>query len=313
MLTAKENFLETLKPDGKPDRLVNDYEALAAVRSDPVFRYIRGNRIKGKTTQDPWGVTITWPEEQLFAFPTEWNKVCTDVTRWREQVHVPDIAGRCSDPALWKDAREEADRLRAQGKLIMGYMGTGMFEQSHDLMGLSDVCMALLEEPEAMHELLEAICEYRMTYASLLIEHLHPDAIISHDDWGSKTSLFMSPDTWREFFKPLYARFYGFIKSKGVMVIHHGDSYLEPIAEDMVELGIDVWQGTLNTIIFLPFRSSFRAVWSLWAASIPGSTGRNPPRKKSGRRSGAPAKNTDPEDILSPALPMVCLALFSPM
>lgn len=247
MLTAKENFLETLKPDGKPDRLVNDYEALAAVRSDPVFRYIRGNRIKGKTTQDPWGVTITWPEEQLFAFPTEWNKVCTDVTRWREQVHVPDIAGRCSDPALWKDAREEADRLRAQGKLIMGYMGTGMFEQSHDLMGLSDVCMALLEEPEAMHELLEAICEYRMTYASLLIEHLHPDAIISHDDWGSKTSLFMSPDTWREFFKPLYARFYGFIKSKGVMVIHHGDSYLEPIAEDMVELGIDVWQGTLNT------------------------------------------------------------------
>lgn len=199
-----------------------------------------------KSTQNPWGVTVTWPEDQLFAFPTEWNKACTGATRWREQIHVPDIAGRCSDPALWTDAKEEADRLRSEGKLIMGYMGTGMFEQSHDLMGLSDVCMALLEEPEAMHELLEAICEYRMTYASMLIENLDPDAIISHDDWGFKNSLFMSLDTWREFFKPLYARFYGYIKSKGVLVIHYGDSYMEPIADDIAELGIDVWQGTLN-------------------------------------------------------------------
>jgi hypothetical protein len=27
--------------------------------------------------------------------------------------------------------------------------------------------------------------------------------------------------------------------------MHHADSFLEPIAEDMVELGIDVWQGAL--------------------------------------------------------------------
>ena len=27
--------------------------------------------------------------------------------------------------------------------------------------------------------------------------------------------------------------------------MHHGDSFMEPIVEDMVELGIDVWQGVL--------------------------------------------------------------------
>lgn len=247
MLSVKENFLETLKPDGKPDRLVKDYEALAAVRTDPIFRYIRGGRVKGQTIKDPWGVTITWPKEQLFAFPTEWDKVCTDVTRWKEQVHIPDIVGKCSDPALWEDAKADAAKVRGEGKMVMGYMGTGMFEQSHDLMGISDVCVAFLEEPEAMHELLEAICEYRLNYAKMLIENLHPDAILSHDDWGSRTTLFMSPATWREFFKPLYARLYGYIKSQGVMVIHHADSYLEPIVEDMVELGVDIWQGILNT------------------------------------------------------------------
>ena len=27
--------------------------------------------------------------------------------------------------------------------------------------------------------------------------------------------------------------------------MHHADSFMEPIIEDMVDLGIDIWQGTL--------------------------------------------------------------------
>lgn len=35
--------------------------------------------------------------------------------------------------------------------------------------------------------------------------------------------------------------------------MHHADSFMEPIVEDMVELGIDIWQGTLpeNDIVKL--------------------------------------------------------------
>ena len=32
MLSAKENFLETIKPDGKPDRLVKQYEGAVFIR-----------------------------------------------------------------------------------------------------------------------------------------------------------------------------------------------------------------------------------------------------------------------------------------
>jgi len=35
------------------------------------------------------------------------------------------------------------------------------------------------------------------------------------------------------------------MKEKGVIIIHHGDSFMEPVVEDMVELGVDVWQGVL--------------------------------------------------------------------
>ena len=44
-----------------------------------------------------------------------------------------------------------------------------------------------------------------------------PDVILSHDDWGSKNSLFMNPDTWREFFKEHYRRIYGYMKENGVL------------------------------------------------------------------------------------------------
>ena len=32
------------------------------------------------------------------------------------------------------------------------------------------------------------ICEYRLTYMKLVVEHLHPDCIVSHDDWEQKTA-----------------------------------------------------------------------------------------------------------------------------
>jgi len=107
--------------------------------------------------------------------------------------------------------------------------------------------MALYEEPEATMELLEAIGEYRFQYTKLLVDNLHPDIIISHDDWGSKYSMFISPAMWREFIKPQYVKMYNYMKDNGVLIMHHADSWCETIVEDMVDLGIDVWQGVLNT------------------------------------------------------------------
>jgi hypothetical protein len=45
--------------------------------------------------------------------------------------------------------------------------------------------------------------------------------------------------------KPHFARFYGYIKSRGVLVQHHADCVCHEIVEDMVDLGIDMWQGVI--------------------------------------------------------------------
>ncbi|MGI5936739.1 MAG: uroporphyrinogen decarboxylase family protein [Oscillospiraceae bacterium] len=247
MLTPKENLLETLKKDGKPDRLVNQYEPFVPIMNDPVNVFTRGNRVKGKTTKDRWGTEVAWPEDQFAAMPhiTPENKVLKDITHWRDYVKVPDLVAACSDPALWEPALETASKVDRSQYMVMAFMGTGVFEQLHYLMGFEDTLSNFLLEPEYMKELIEAIGNYRLDYIKLLVDNLKPDIIISHDDWGSKKSMFMSPDVWREFIKPQYVKIYKYAKDNGVLIMHHADSFLEYIVEDMVELGIDIWQGVL--------------------------------------------------------------------
>ena len=245
MQSPKEIFLELLKPDGKPERQLKQYEALTMALWDPINGYLRGNRQRGCTSQDRWGTTIMWPAEAPGPMPhiTQENKVCPDITHWRDYVHAPDIEANCTQG--WEECNALAREKAGEDRLIAGFMGTGIFEQCHFLMGFEDTLTNLYEHPQEMHELIDYITDYRIRYVKMLIDNLHPDLIFSHDDWGTKDALFMKPEMWREFFKEPYRRFYGYIRSRGVIALHHADSYLVPIVEDMVELGIQVWQGVL--------------------------------------------------------------------
>ena len=42
MSTPREIFLEMLKPDGRPERILDQYEALAMMTGDPINAYLRG-------------------------------------------------------------------------------------------------------------------------------------------------------------------------------------------------------------------------------------------------------------------------------
>ena len=44
MQTPKEIFLELLQPDGHPERILKQYEALHLCLTDPINTYLRGNR-----------------------------------------------------------------------------------------------------------------------------------------------------------------------------------------------------------------------------------------------------------------------------
>ena len=138
MLNPKQNFLETIKQDGKPDRLVKQYEGTAFLPGDPVANYVRGQRHPGmEAKKDKWGTMIVWPVGSPGAMPkvTEETKVIRDVRRWRDFTKVPDLVANCSDQALWIPYLERVANVDRENKLVMAFAPTGIFERLHFLMG----------------------------------------------------------------------------------------------------------------------------------------------------------------------------------
>ena len=61
MQTPKEIFLELLKPNGRPERVLKQYEALHMCLNDPINTYLRGNRRRGSVSRDRWAPPSAFP------------------------------------------------------------------------------------------------------------------------------------------------------------------------------------------------------------------------------------------------------------
>lgn len=242
MLSRKQNLIETIK-GGKPDRFVNQFEFMEIIMESPLD--IKTN--PGETNKNKWGITFSWPEGQLGKFPLHdaEHRVLKDISDWRKYVHAPEI--ETSDSA-WTAAVAHANQVDRNDQYVAGIILPGIFEMTHNLMGMEQAMMAFCEKPDEMHELINYIADYELEYAKILVDKIHPDCIFHHDDWGSQKSSFVSPAMFKNFFVPAYQKIYDFYKSNGVeLIVHHSDSYAANLVPHMIDMGIDIWQGVMTT------------------------------------------------------------------
>lgn len=245
MLTRRQNMLETIR-GGRPDRFVNQFEALAFTGGNPYESLNRRIQIGGEFV-NPWGVTIRYQENTPGPFPVhdEEHKVLKDVARWREFVRAPALDFTEEE---WAPFKAYVDTLDRSEVFVTPTVAPGLFEHLHYLMGMGECLANFYLEPESMKELIEYITEWELEYAAMLCRHIRPDAIIHHNDWGSQRSTFLSPAMFEEFLLPSYKRIYSFYKANGVeLIVHHSDSYAATLVPYMIEMGVDVWQGCLDT------------------------------------------------------------------
>jgi uroporphyrinogen-III decarboxylase len=239
-------MLEAIR-GGKPDRFVNQFEALEFIWGDPFTKRNMGMLRPGGEIVNAWGVTIRFQENTPGPFPVhdDAHKVLKDVTKWRETVKFPSLD---FPQAEWDACKAEVDKIDRTEKLASAMIAPGVFDQLHYLMGMEDCLISFYTEPEAVKELVAALTDWELEYARLLCENFHPDAVFHHDDWGSHRSTFMSPDMFDEFIFPAYKKIYGYYKAHGAeLVIHHSDSYAATLVPHMIEMGIDVYQGCVDT------------------------------------------------------------------
>ncbi len=244
MLTIKQNFLETIH-GGTPDRFVKQYEYLEMM-VDPIFLGTVGFCPQGGEGQNGWGVKIKFPEGVPGPFPCceGEDKLIKDVTQWKEVLKAPPTK---YPEEAWAAFVEQANKIDRNEKFAAAMIVNGIFEKLHYFMGMEDTMINFYEEPEAMHELIDFLADWEIECAKETIAHLHPDALFHHDDWGSQRSTFLSPEMFDEFILPAYKKIYGFWKENGVeLIVHHSDSYAATLVPEMIEMGIDVFQGAVD-------------------------------------------------------------------
>ena len=246
MLTKKQNLLETIR-GGHPDRFVNQFEAFKIVKNSPYFANNPAPARGELNIVDAWGVTQSFPEGTPGAFPlhTPEKIVIKDITHWRDYVKAPQVK---YPEAAWEPYLEMVDQIDRNEYFVTPMVYPGIFERCHYLLEIQNCLINFYEEPEAMHELIDFITEWELAYAEEFCTHYHPDALFHHDDWGSQISTFLSPDMFAEFYVPAYKKVYGYYKEHGVQVIvHHSDSFAATLVPYMIDMGIDIWQGVMNS------------------------------------------------------------------
>ena len=245
MLTAKENLREVVR-GGKPDRFVNQYEAIQLL-FNPFLMHNPSPQPGQENVVNAWGVTNSFPKGTPGSFPvhTPDKIVVKDIEDWKSVVKAPSL----------KFAQSEWDIFKAQYDAVDGnlsykaaFIAPGLFEQTHHLCEITNALMYYITDPDEMHDLVKYLTEWELQLAEGICSNLHPDAIFHHDDWGSETSTFLRPEMFAEFFLEPYKEIYKYYHDHGVeLVIHHSDSYGATIVPYMIEMGIDIWQGCMKS------------------------------------------------------------------
>ncbi len=239
MMTLRENAMAIYNRE-QPDFYGDLMEAIELV-PDPVLMTCFGPQT-GEDYKDPWGVTWRFNPGAPGPHPhiTDENKVIKDIEKWEEQLTVPGFDGLDFGPSI-----QVAEATNRKEKFVGFMFGGGLFERTHFLMGMEDALVNYLEYPDEMAALLRKIADYKIAYIRLMAEKVHPDIIFYHDDWGSKQNVFLPPTVWRELIKPLQTEIASVIHECGMIYMHHADCICQPIVKDMVELGVDIWQGVI--------------------------------------------------------------------
>lgn len=175
MLTKRQNLLETVR-GGKPDRYVNQYEALAMLMNNPYTVNNPAPEYGKGPVKNAWGVTNVWPEGTPGGFPIhdEEHIVCKDITDWKNYVHAPRLD--YSD-AEWEPYIKAAEEIDRKEYFVTQFIAPGIFEQCHHLQEIQNCLMNFYEEPEATQELIDYLTEWELQYAEKICRYIKPDAI----------------------------------------------------------------------------------------------------------------------------------------
>jgi uroporphyrinogen decarboxylase len=182
---------------------------------------------------DEWGIEYrmeagSWP----LAFPT--RHPVRDRTDW----------GSLSPPnpnAAWRagyarEAVDEAKRAEEEQIAVVGGI-RGPFSSAWMLMGLTGMSLARFDAPATLSDIFKATTDF-WTQVGLQLLACGVDALVIHDDLGSNSGTFFSPDDLYQLYLPQLRLLVRELAGAGAPVILHSCGNINAVLPDLAGSGI---------------------------------------------------------------------------
>jgi uroporphyrinogen decarboxylase len=149
-----------------------------------------------------------------------------------------------SDPARYSGLAAKVKQWHNQGLAVAGappHLGGQLFEAAWRLRGFENFMMDLAQRGDLASYLLDQL-------TSMLVENLlilaraDVDILLLDDDVATPTQLMISPDMWRDYFKPRLAAAIQLARevSPELLVFYHCDGNFTQLLPDLIDIGVNV-------------------------------------------------------------------------
>lgn len=190
--------------------------------------------------RDEWGVERVHPPGSFYydqvRFPLAGLITLQDI------VHYP--WPDPSDPIRRKGLKERVKWIHEQADCAAVLNApSGFVHTSQYLRGFTDWFMDVAADKKLIGTLFDAVLEVSLGICRALLEEVgdQVDVIMASDDLGVQGGLMISPETYRELFKPRHKKYFQLLHDMSPAKVHfHTCGSVAAILEDLIEIGVDV-------------------------------------------------------------------------
>ena len=226
-MTPREVVQKTVRfqrPDRIPYVLTEQYGSdFAGVEMSP------SPDARPKRGKDEWG--CVWENIGVSKLGEVKEHPLRDWADW-DSLKIPDMP----DETRWVDLAGARDR--AGDKFLLAE-GISLYERVHFLRGLEDTWVDIHTAPAELGRLIDVLVDMNL-YAIERFAEAGADGYMWCDDWGLQNGLMISPESFRDIWKPRYARVYQAVHDAGLLTFLHSCGDITSILDDFIEIGLDV-------------------------------------------------------------------------
>jgi uroporphyrinogen decarboxylase len=190
-----------------------------------------------RSYRDRWGVERRLPEEGGHYYvsrpPLAWARQPGDLR-----------AHAWPEPRTdFKALGERASRLReTTDKALVLNLEVGFLHQTQFMRGFDNWLMDLAADRSFVEALMDRVLEIWLSEAQATIQAVgtNADVVVYADDIAFQNRPMVSPRMYRALVKPRQRRVFDLLKSSGLKVFYHSCGNVQPLIEDLVDMGVDI-------------------------------------------------------------------------